>query len=296
MYEKKVILTWWGSISNGGETAGDLISLLVIIETLISKGIQFRVLSKRSYSEINRYVISEDSIDINGFNTFIFVCGPLIKDSIELNNLIHKFIKLKKIAIGVSVLDRSWNIFDYVFSREDDNLFFDLSVLYNHKGIIEKQKSQYALCLRGKQREYGMERCHSTVVEDYIKTIKKINFENIDTRLDKKKLDYKNVYESIASKSMIITTRFHGCMFSVHSAVPFVAIDQIEDNGKIFNFFTQLGWEYTYRYNSIDSKKVQNLIYELNENPNKYNDELLRIKATLYTNAQVVLNKMLQLL
>lgn len=295
--KKRIILSWWGSIFNGGETAGDITSLLVIIENLIKNDIEFDVLSKRYYEEIEPYVVNEENLDANNYSTFLFICGPLIKDSIELNNLINKFSKIQKIAIGVSILNKSWNVFDHVFSREGENdLFFDLSIMYNHNKLIEKQKNTYALCLRGKQREYGIENCYSDTVDDYVNSMKNIRFDTIDTRLDKKKLDYKIVYESIATKSLLITTRFHGSLFAVHSGVPFIAIDQIDGNGKIYNFFSKLGWEYVYKYNSIDAVSIEKLINKVKEKPNIYNDSLLEIKKILFTNTEIILNKMVKLL
>lgn len=276
---KKILLTWWGTLDNGGETAGDLLSVIAISKELCKLGLSHDAATRFPYKGLENPVRWED-IDAVDYDKLVFICGPIIYENDSFCRLLEKFDHCKKIAVGVSGLadtfgDATVN-FDKILSRDGfdnhtHNIDLSLNQLPYNSGrfLIKEQKSgklTLGLCLRGKQREYGKENCLSDKVDEIIDKLKSnsdFDIKIIDTKLSPSQSNPMDIYHQFGGCDLIITTRLHGSLLALAHATPFIAIDQIKGGAKVGKQLSLIDWPYSFSADNIDEGKFIMAINEL---------------------------------
>ena len=301
---KKFLVTWWGSLERGGETAGDLLAVLAVVKELEKANFNYDVASIYHYKEL-RNIVDWRDVNASDYNVLIFVCGPLIADSQPFQELMRRFSHCRTIAVGVSILPKSspsyFNLFQITLARDGlDKTYFDIALsqtsdFYNNsKNFREERESSplIGLCFRGAQREYMNENCLSTKIEDtvddYIK-FNQYNFEYIDTKLNDTCRNPYEIYNLFSKYDVVVTTRLHGALFCIGNCTPFIAIDQIIGGAKLSSLFNKLEYPFVYRGEDINRKKIEEIFNPLLNKENVY-EILLRTREVAIHNSIQTLN------
>lgn len=308
-YSKKILVMWWGAIPGGGETAGDLISVVNVLKGLKSASIEVDISSIYPYPVLGENFVDWQTVNPASYTTLLFVCGPIIGND-YVRHLISRFAFCKKIAIGVSILpetsERYYNPFDVVFERDglvkqNKNRFFDLTLALLEDSCIPKEmnneKEKIGICLRKKQREYGVENCLSEKIDDILEAVlAKSNYEivEIDTRLNDSCRDPIQIYEKFSTCRLIITTRLHGSLFCIGNLIPFIAIDQIKGGAKLSSVMKNTGWKYSFLAENITEKNLKIFIEELLTKENEYKKALSLIRKNSIKKSEYTLNCLLE--
>lgn len=257
--EKKgrVFLGWWGGVSRGGATIGDALAIRAAHNALRSAGWRVDVGAEDYAARHVPAAINAQLVIPEDYNAFAWICGPLIPDSESFSALVNSFRHVPRIAAGVSVLaPASFNqrcIFDQILARDgmpQRSFDFALAAASSFNPTSVSVYDSIGICLRGKQREYGVnssldeeaERLVSSVVAQLGLPVRKI-----ETRLDKTQLNISSIEASFASHRLIITTRLHGALLALFQGVPFIALDQIRGGGKVSDVLGYLGCPFVWR-------------------------------------------------
>jgi len=299
---KKIFIGWWGSIKNGGETIGDLFAVDAVVSKLYNYDITIG--SFINYDLIKKYSINPLNLNPLNFDIFIFVCGPLIKESKQLNNLINSFQNSIKIAVGVSVLKNELMSFDYILPRDSTygDTFFDVALSSPYLKTLKKKyqgidKKYVGLCLRGFQREYGNENCLNEKVDNIINKFLDLKTNKLlilDTRLDRIDFDYSTAYLNFHRCKFIITTRLHGTLLSINSNTAFVSIDQIKGGAKVYNLRKELNCNFIYKVNQLEGCELLDSYNNITKIDN--DNELLKFQKTALLRSENTLKKMIEII
>jgi Polysaccharide pyruvyl transferase len=185
------------------------------------------------------------------YTHLVFVCGPL--HGAPVTGLHTRFAALRRIAVGVTVIDRSdpaCTGFDLVLARDGDQISprRDLSAAVlpaEQSGPPEEEEAAIprapvtGVILASGQGEYGGRRRHEQVTGDLtawlsLKTCAPVPLE---TRLDSR--DWRlcssaAAFEAVLSRmDMVITTRLHGLALALRAGIPALAIDPVDGGGKV---------------------------------------------------------------
>lgn len=288
---KRILITWWGAFNKGGPTIGDLMSLLNVIKAVKQCGFLADVASLEKYSCLTLKCVDWNTVEPCNYDTLLFVCGPIIKGSKPFRELIQRFIHCEKIAVGVSVLPKwskdYWNPFDLILAREGcENTYFDVALAgsVSIKTPIEKhnEKLLIGVCLRGHQREYGVDMCLDDLAKkkiDYL--LDKFPHEriNLETRLDKTEDDFQTINSSFSKPDIVITTRLHGALLAISHNVPVLALDQIKDCGKVNCILSWLGWKYVFPVKTAIPDQLVDVVQNLIVGEEKKHIAQIRLKA-----------------
>ncbi len=122
LHEMSILVSWWGSFEDGGETIGDLWAACAVAKRLAASNCNFAIAGRTKYAELPLTVSAWQNAVPEEVGTLIFVCGPVSAESVEFRAMIGHFSRSKKIAAGVSILPQSssfyWNPFDIVLARD----------------------------------------------------------------------------------------------------------------------------------------------------------------------------------
>lgn len=276
---KKILLAWWGALNNGGETAGDLLSVIAISNELHKLGVRHDTATHRLYEELENPIRWEE-VDANDYDKLVFICGPIIYENDSFCHLLKKFDHCEKIAVGVSGLVETsgdaTTSFDKILSRDGidkhtHNIDLSLNMLSHKTGdfLSRKEPSDkltLGLCLRGPQREYGKENCLSNRVDDLINKLKSRSdfvIKIIDTKLNPSRPCPMGIYDQFGECDLIITTRLHGSLLALAHATPFVAIDQIKGRAKVSKQLALIDWPYSFSVEDITDDAFMDTVKEL---------------------------------
>jgi len=305
----KILVMWWGAIPGGGETAGDLISVINVLKCLKSASIEADISSLYPYPVLGEDFVDWQTVNPAFYSTLLFVCGPIIGND-YFRHLISRFVSCKKIAIGVSILpeasEKYYNPFDVIFERdgivkENSSQFFDLTLsslqdLRTPKKTNQK-KEKIGICLRKKQREYGVENCLSEKIDNMLNIVlAESNYKiiEIDTKLNEVCRDPIKIYQSFADCCLIITTRLHGSLFCIGNLTPFIAIDQIKGGAKLSSVMKNTGWTHSFLAEDLTEGTLKSLIEDLLSKKNEYQKILSVIRENTVKKSQHTLNCLLE--
>lgn len=272
----KILVAWWGALERGGETSGDLLSVMSVCDELERLGIPYDVCSKIKYDTL-KHQVDWKALDPTHYDQLVFVCGPIIFENHSFRQLLQKFQKCRKVALGVSGISSNSRFptfgFDEYLSRDGyDGYPNSLDLAINAlpqkplKHMQKKGRLTLGLCLRGAQRDYGKENCLSDKVDSMIGEVLDIyNFNplSINTKLSQENRNPFKAFEELGNSDMVITTRLHGSLLSLASGVPFIAIDQIKNGAKVSKQLSLIDWPYVFHADSINSKTLINTISEI---------------------------------
>ncbi len=183
------------------------------------------------------------------YTHLVFVCGPV--HGAPVADLHTRFATLRRIAVGVSVIDRTdpaCRGFDLVLARDGDQgpPRYDLSAAVPPHPPPRTTASTPAppvpvtgVVLASGQGEYGLRRRHEQVTGNLTgwlggKTCAPVPLE---TRLDSR--DWRlcssaNAFETLLSRmDVVVTTRLHGLALALRAGLPALAVDPVEGGGKV---------------------------------------------------------------
>ena len=280
---KKILITWWGALERGGETAGDLMAVIGVSKEIEKTDLSYEIASIYPYEGL-KAIVNWREINALDYSVLVFVCGPLIADSEPFQELIKKFSHCKTIAVGVSILPKTslsyFNKFDYILARDGiEETYFDVALAQapNTQNTIKQFRHRegerplsIGLCFRGLQREYMEENCLSNKVEDivlsYIKS-RAYHFKFIDTKLNDSCRNPYEIYNYFSNIDIIVTTRLHGSLFCIGNRTPFIAIDQVKGGAKLSYQLNKLKYPLIIKAEELDYEKIDNLfIVAINDN------------------------------
>lgn len=264
--KKRIAVAWWGCLDRGGETLGDLLSVIRFRDALENAGHEAHVFSRHAYSTPHGRrleILDWESVPPTRIDLLAFVCGPLIFDSPAFQSLLHKFCSIRKVAVGVSVLrgteSRVAREFDYVFCRDGlQNPLGDYAFSPRLKPTGLKSAGVLGVCLRGPQREYGAENCDDQGAKrlvDACATHFNCKVVELDTRLGGNISAAGQIVRAFEQVDMVISSRLHGCLHALSLGKPFFAIDQIYNGAKVSQVLRRLEWPHLTLSSSRDSYK-----------------------------------------
>lgn len=283
MKTRKVLITWWGALEGGGETAGDIMSVIAVCNKLSELNISFDCTSLYSYDHLPN-LVDWRKVDASDYDKLVFICGPVIFENTSFQELMKKFEGCEKIALGVSFVPTddkySHLVFDKVLSRdglENQPNYLDLALAGCQKKTIvitnnhnSNEKRQLGICLRGAQREYGNENSlheHVNELIDHVMDKNNFSIKIIDTRLRKDFRDPYKIYNEFSDCDLVITTRLHGSLLSLANGVPFIAIDQIKGSAKVSSQLKIINWPFVYSANVVNKEILtESINFILNNN------------------------------
>jgi hypothetical protein len=234
-----ILVSWWGSFEDGGETIGDLWAACAVAKRLAASNCNFAIAGKTQYAEFPLAVSAWQNAVPEEVGTLMFVCGPVSAESIEFRAMIRHFSRSQKIAVGVSILPQSssfhWNPFDIVLARDGCGPSYgDLAPAYatelGQNSHLPSDKRCIGLCFRGQQGEYGIgsslhEKAHDLAHSLAAKTL--IPVQILDTRLHNDQDRSSGIVSQFDGCKFVISTRLHGVLLSICRGIPALGIDQM---------------------------------------------------------------------
>lgn len=273
----KIIIAWWGALEGGGPTAGDVLSVRAVENLFLEKQclIDIAVLDKSKFcTDFFSNAVDWHTVDSRCYDVLLFVCGPIIKNSESLQELLKKFENCTRIAVGVTILPKFssdyWNPFDICLARDGlPDISYDVALAFPLQKFQKKsfkEDRRLGLCLRGNQREYGLDSCLHHQAEILCRNlIKQLNYKvfTLETRLDRTHLNTDSIDRSFERMNIVVTTRLHGALLALRHGVPVLALDQIVGGGKLSSVLKNLGWRYVFRVEETSVEMLLDASYEL---------------------------------
>ena len=266
-------LIWWGSLPKGrGATIGDLHAVSNVSRALAKANWEHGVLTAAELSSSGHKSIRYLSDVKSGIKRLVFVCGPLV-DSPELSYCLARHKSARKIAVGVSILPNHLHMagrFDAILPRDGaPGAIFDLALAtrgFELPAELQQHPSPLAaVCLRGRQTEYGPGRLDQAArAQEIVETAllrTGIRSINIDTRL-RPDNTAAQIEEKFRSVDLVLTTRMHGALYSLASGKPVVAIDQIPGGAKVTEVLRKLQWPLIHSIADINETILVDCIHE----------------------------------
>ncbi len=270
---QKIIIAWWGSIELG-PTIGDQLAVDAVVSWLSQYSCQISVASALPYFHKKAKTVHWSEIDPKNYDTFVFVCGPLVFDYPQFSELIKRFLCCRRIAVGVSILDPKANelkeLFDHIVAR--DGLLpetFDLALAAKRwtsfpRLLPKKKISRVGVILRGEQTEYQAACFHENAQKMIEKTLKILSLEGFyfDT-VFKPGYGVREVLKNYDKVDLILTTRMHGTLFAIGKGIPVIAIDQIKSGKKVSAITQKIQWPYLFEAENLTSEQLIEAINKL---------------------------------
>jgi len=297
-----ILVSWWGSFEQGGETLGDLWAVTAVVNKLL--GLQHKVVlaSLTRYGEFPVDVRSWRDVQPSEISALVFVCGPVVGSFTEFQSLIQRFAGCKKIAIGVSILPQSspkhWNPFDVVIARDglspswgDIAPAFDSSKMETPGDI--SSRPCVGLCLRGQQSEYGKKACladqaNQTAQKLAAKT--DLTIQVLDTKLHNDPRRSAQIVEEFRQCRLVITTRMHGGVLALCAGIPALGIDQISGGAKLYAVLSSAGWPYVIRAEESKSVDLEAVISDFLSMPLLVKTSITESRINLIRKAEKALD------
>jgi hypothetical protein len=259
---RRALLAWWGAFrKGGGATVGDYYAVINVARWLSRNGMPHAVINGTDSSFGDIPTVPPDVRDDGKYDRLVFVCGPLATTR-SMRRLLKTFRDLKKVAVGVSIIERAsaQPMFDSVVARDSaGETTFDLALAESYAALSSPVERHFAICLRGMQKTYGRENCLSDTADSVLVGIAKQNdpsYATIDTVLHPDN-GIAKIESDFASTSVLATTRMHGALFSLASRVPFLAVDQIRGGAKVSRLMLEIDWPWSVRADSLDRRAVE---------------------------------------
>ncbi|HEY0718264.1 MAG TPA: polysaccharide pyruvyl transferase family protein, partial [Streptosporangiaceae bacterium] len=241
----RVLLTGWFSFLHGEATAGDVLALEAVQGALDRAGIGYEV----AWSPVFRPgALRLEDARPGRYTHLVFVCGPV--HGAPVAGLHIQFAALRRIAVGVTVIDRSDPAcagFDLVLARDGDGStpHRDLSAavpLPSERSRVTPVQAAPQIPVTGVvlasgQGEYGARRRHEQVTRDLTGWIggKSAAPVPLETRLDSR--DWRlcssaAAFEALLSRmDVVVTTRLHGLVLALRAGIPALAVDPVDGGG-----------------------------------------------------------------
>jgi hypothetical protein len=238
----RVLVTGWASFRHGEATVGDVLSLRRVHSALAEIGIPCEIAWSGGYLPGERTL---DDVDPKRYSHLVFACGPL--HGWQVARLHERFAHCCRIAVGVSVLDPgdpAVTGFDRVLARDGSG---PARVDLSFSGRTAAKPVAGAIFAPA-QCEYGDRGRHDTVHGTLVGWLSQVDcaWLPLDTRLDTgdwRHCSTPDQFISVLSRlDVVVTTRLHGLVLGLRSAVPVVAVDPVFGGGKVTAQTQALKW------------------------------------------------------
>lgn len=249
MSNNRALITGWFSNKRGGATIGDLLSAEMVAEWLSEWNIPHDIADVTG-TFVN--AVDWRRVKPNRYAFLIFVCGPLVMRSRFQRGLINRFKRHSKlIGLNLSIIhskDRDRQPFDVLIER-DSAWRVNPDIVF---GAPKADRNLVGIILRGKQIEYGIERCKYVEIQEmFNKLIAEYDCASFTFNTEIKNYidavdDYKSLEILISRFDAILTTRLHGAVFAIKNGVPVIAVDQILGGAKVSKVLSAIEWPYCF--------------------------------------------------
>jgi hypothetical protein len=242
----RVLLTGWFSFWHGEATAGDLLALEAVRQSLELAGLGYDIAWSSGFQP--GALRLEDAAP-ERYTHLVFSCGPLHGE--QFTELHTRFAALRRIAVGVSVIDPADPAcagFDLVLPRDGGPTApsRDLSSLV--RSAAQPQVPVVGVALAAGQGEYGARRRHEEVTDRLTRWVSGQTCAPVvlETRLDTR--DWRlcstsGAFEALLSRlDIVVTTRLHGLVLALRAGIPALAVDPVDGGGKVTAQAAAWGW------------------------------------------------------
>ncbi|WP_371674038.1 polysaccharide pyruvyl transferase family protein [Streptomyces sp. NBC_00289] len=240
----RILLTGWFGFLDGEATAGDILALTRVQETLRRSGLDHDVAWSPGFRPSGPHLAKIRPAD---YSHLVFVCGPLHGPQIE--ELHRRFAHCVRIAVGTSVVDPGSPAvtgFHRVLARDapDREPTPDLAA----RATALPARPVVGVILTHGQQEYGARRQHARVAEEVTRWLSGLDCARLEleTRLDVR--DWRLCataaqLESVLSRlDLVVTDRLHGMVLALRAGVPALAVDPVEGGAKVTAQARACGW------------------------------------------------------
>jgi hypothetical protein len=239
----RVLVTGWSSFQDGEATAGDVLSMDAVSDSLIKAGIAVDVAWSPG---LRPEGLRLECTDPNAYTHLLFVCGPV--HGRQVQQLHERFACCRRIAIGVSIVvpnDPAVTGFHEVIAR-------DAAGITTHRDLAAgphcAQVPVVGVVLAHTQPEYGNRQRHDDVHATLTSWLGRQDCGLVlfDTRLDGRDWRFPRTpdqLESIIKRlDMVVTSRMHGLVLALKNGVPALAVDPIAEGAKVSAQAAVWGW------------------------------------------------------
>jgi hypothetical protein len=238
----RVLVTGWSSFLDGEATAGDVLSMEAVRDSLLEAGLGVDVAwSPRLRAD----GVSLEQADPNTYTHLLFVCGPA--HGRQVRQLHERFVHCRRLAVGVSIVeadDPAVTGFHQILARDGDGVA--------HRDLAAAprcaQVPVVGVVLAHAQHEYGERQRHDAVHSVLTSWLSRQDCARLafDTRLDGQDWRFARTsgqLESVIRRlDVMVTTRMHGLVLALKNGIPALALDPIAGGAKVSAQATAWAW------------------------------------------------------
>ena len=250
-------MTGWSSFLDGEATAGDVLSMEAVRDSLVQAGLDVDIAwSPRLRAD----GLSLEQADPNTYTHLLFVCGPAHGRQVE--KLHERFPHCQRLAVGVSiVLDDNPAVagFHHVIARDGGGCS-------PHRDLAAAprcaQVPVVGVVLAHAQHEYGNRQRHDDVHAVLTSWLGRQDCARllVDTRLDSHDWRFAGTPEQLESVirrlDVMVTTRMHGLVLALKNGIPALAIDPIAGGAKVSAQAAAWAWPAVLAADSLTETKL----------------------------------------
>jgi hypothetical protein len=239
----RVLVTGWSSFLDGEATAGDVLSMEAVRDSLLEAGVGVDVAWS---SGLRADGLSLEQADPNTYTHLVFVCGPA--HGRQVRQLHERFGHCRRLAVGVSIVaadDPAVTGFHQILARDGDG-----AGAHRDLAAVPRcaQVPVVGVVLAHAQHEYGNRQRHDAVHAVLTSWLSRQDCARLpfDTRLDGR--DWRLPRTSGQLESLIrrldvmVTTRMHGLVLALKNGIPVLAVDPIAGGAKVSAQATAWAW------------------------------------------------------
>lgn len=230
----RVLVTGWSSFLDGEATAGDVLSMEAVRDSLLEAGLGVDVAwSPRLRAD----GLSLEQADPNSYTHLLFVCGPA--HGRQVRQLHERFRHCRRLAVGVSIVvpnDPAVTGFHQVIARDEAGASPSRDLAAAPRCA---QVPVVGVVLAHAQHEYGNRQRHDDVHAVLTSWLARQDCARLpfDTRLDSHDWRFASTsgqLESLIRRlDVLVTTRMHGLVLALKNGIPALAVDPIAGGAKV---------------------------------------------------------------
>jgi hypothetical protein len=230
----RVLITGWSSFIDGEATAGDVLSMEAVRDSLLEDGIAVDIAWSPRFRTDGLIL---ERVDPDAYSHVLFVCGPA--HGRQVRELHDRFAHCQRLAVGVSIVvpdDPAVTGFHQVIPRDSGGAssHCDLAA-----GPRCAQVPVVGVALAHAQHEYGNRQRHDDVHATLMSWLGQQDCARVlfDTRLDSHDWRFARTPGQLESMirrlDVVVTTRMHGLVLALKNGVPALAVDPIAGGAKV---------------------------------------------------------------
>ncbi|MFY9806549.1 MAG: polysaccharide pyruvyl transferase family protein [Pseudonocardiaceae bacterium] len=230
----RVLVTGWASFFDGEATAGDVLSMEAVRDSLAEGGIAVDI----AWSPGLRLDgMPLERADPGAYTHLLFVCGPA--HGRQVRQLHERFAHCRRLAVGVSIVvpdDPAVTGFHQVLSRDGAGATVQRDLAAGRRCA---EVPVVGVVLAHAQHEYGDRQRHDDVHATLTSWLGRQDCAWVvfDTRLDGHDWRFAGTPDQLESMirrlDVVVTTRMHGLVLALKNGIPALAVDPIAGGAKV---------------------------------------------------------------